>query len=137
MDIRVADLRVTDQFQIPQKLGIQHGGMKCTVIEIGPSRMYEGQTRISVQGRRGHSVEVLPDDLIVTLLERDGKPLGKCRCTNHMGTRKVAFISQENAAAAILRKHLTHGQHRIYPCPTEEGRFHITSKKARVHRPEG
>lgn len=137
MTFRAADLLVGDQFQVPLEHDVAHRGRKGTVIEIGPSRMYEDHVRIVILGKRQvRAIIVLPSRQPINLLHRD-KVVGKCRCKNHLGKQKIAYKSREDAASGILHNHIHHGEHRIYPCPTQEGRFHVTSKKARVHRPNG
>lgn len=141
MPIRAADLLPKDHFQIPFDAHVTNRGRKGHVVEIGPSRMQEGHVRVVITSTRGtRAILVLPDDLMVTLLSRAApSPVKaeKCRCKNHLGKQKIAYKSREDAAAGILHRHIHHGEHRIYPCPTQEGRFHVASKKARVHRPKG
>lgn len=137
MDLRAAELLVGDRFQVLPTHEVPHRGRKGTVMEIGPSRMLEDHVRVVILStKKNRAILVLPNRQPVILLHRDSV-VEKCRCTNHMGSRKQLYKSREDAAAAIVRRHLSHGEHRIYPCPTEAGRFHITSKKARVHRPNG
>lgn len=137
MDLRAAELLVGDRFQVPPEQEVPHRGRKGTVVEIGPSRMHEDHVRIVILSpRKVRAILVLPDRQPVILLHRD-KVVQKCQCVNHLGKRKPAFKSRDDAVTALMHRHLRYGAHRIYPCPTEPGRFHITSKKARVHRPKG
>lgn len=139
MTFRAADLLVGDQFQVPPEHDVAHRGRKGTVIEIGPSRMHEDHVRIVILGKRKvRAILVLPSRQPINLLHRD-KVVEKCHCKNHLGKPKIAYKSQEAAVAGIMHHHIRHGEHRIYPCPTEPGRFHVTSrkKKERVHRPNG
>lgn len=138
MKVRAGDLRVGDQFQIPRVPGLDHAGMKTTVVSIDPSRMLPDHVRIVTARQKAAShIVVLPNDLEVDILERAGVSMVKCQCTNHMGSRKVAYKSEADALTAIFRRHLRYGEHRVYPCPTQDGRFHITSKKEKVHKPSG
>jgi hypothetical protein len=140
MELPVSELRPGDHIEIPRLSGVQKAGMKALISEIGPSRMSPDLTRIvTTRTAPSSHVVVLPNDLLVIVTARGVNQSTKvrCRCTNHMGTQKVLFKSREAAVEALMRRHLRHGTHRIYPCPTVEGRFHITSKKERVHDPKG
>lgn len=53
-----------------------------------------------------------------------------CRCKNHMGTPKQKYDTQDAAITQIMRRHLEHGAHRIYKCPSAEF-WHVTSQVPR------
>jgi hypothetical protein len=53
--------------------------------------------------------------------------IGVCRCRNHMGTSKVRYPTNEDAAVGLMRRHVSHGRHWIYRCPDSEC-WHITSQ---------
>lgn len=129
--VAVRDLQEQDRFQVP--LGYDRGGMKVQVLKVEKSLMQADHTRITTTKKTvSNRFVILPDDLVVDVFERNNKPVvsvKKCTCTNHMGSKKQVFSSREIALQQIVRRHMSHGSHRVYPCPTEEGKFHITSQK--------
>lgn len=50
-----------------------------------------------------------------------------CGCRNHLGAKKQMHKTRDRALEAVLRRHLRHGPHEIYPCPKKEGVWHIRS----------
>lgn len=52
---------------------------------------------------------------------------GDCGCRNHLGHRKVKYPSREAAMHAIFTRHLRHGPHSTYECPTMPGVYHVRS----------
>lgn len=50
-----------------------------------------------------------------------------CGCTNHLGGPKQMHASRDAAITAILDRHLEHGPHEIYPCPSVDGVLHVRS----------
>lgn len=55
------------------------------------------------------------------------RPQAVCHCRNHMGNPKVQYSSNGAAAMGLMGRHLKHGPHRIYQCPTTD-KWHITSQ---------
>lgn len=53
-----------------------------------------------------------------------------CECRNHMGGPKQQYANQDAAITQLMRRHLRHGPHRIYECPTTKV-WHITSQTER------
>lgn len=137
---RVADLRDGMKFQAPEIPGYAHATMR--VEETGPSRNKEGHRRLVVRFKNGRSgstkILTLPDDMTVHVVwspewaKPKPPPKPKCTCRNHMGSKKIKHRSREAAVAAILKRHLHHGGHSVYPCPKEPGIFHVRSQKMRL-----
>lgn len=68
-----------------------------------------------------------PDQVAVTC---DPEPVNTepfCGCRNHMGGVKQKYPSQQEAVTAIMRRHIQHGPHGIYRCPTSDV-WHVTSR---------
>lgn len=68
-----------------------------------------------------HPVTPTPPHALAKLAPR------KCECRNHMGTPKIQHPSEDAAIKQIIRRHLRHGEHGIYKCPTSDA-WHVTSR---------
>lgn len=58
------------------------------------------------------------------------EPTETCDCRNHLGGIKQRYETNGGAAIQLMRRHLPHGGHRIYQCPTSHY-WHITSQLVR------
>lgn len=54
-----------------------------------------------------------------------------CTCRNHLGGRKQQYKDQQAAVTQLVRRHLRHGKHTIYKCPTADV-WHIASEKLAI-----
>ncbi len=107
-----------------------------TLLEIGPSYDLEDHLRLVLRTKRGaRKIIRLHEKFPVKLISdvKKGKaPVKKtksnCKCYNHMGSKKILHASHEAAVDAVIKRHMKFGAHRVYECPTEPGRYHVTSR---------
>lgn len=92
--------------------------------------------RIANEVRKAQQVPVAARPAVVPVLvepapvPEPARAKRHCSCTNHMGSSKVKYPSNGAAAIGLMRRHIAHGKHRIYQCPTSDY-WHITSKPER------
>lgn len=126
----VADLKVGMRFTPHLIRGFAQADF--TVTDVHPA-LVEGKLRVTVRGKKTkkHQILVLAEDMEVTINSHGSGPTPRCTCRNHMGTKKQLHKTRQDAMNAILKHHLRHGGHSIYPCPSKLG-FHVRSQKLRV-----
>lgn len=135
--VTVADLRRDHRFQVPGHPDWSES--RILVRANKPSLTNPDKRLLDVRFKNGkgpHRSILLPATQQVTLLHPDGTPVApapekRCLCRNHMGGKKQLYKTRELAMEAILTRHLEHGGHSIYPCPSKLG-FHVRSQKMRL-----
>jgi hypothetical protein len=114
--MKLKELKVGEVFTSPE--GAQMAGAKLTVLSVAEGS--GGRLKLTVRTKNKNFKPYVGDPDLEVYTDF-------CRCTNHMGTGKVAYRSQESAVEAIVRRHMGYGGHRAYPCPTSN-RWHVTSQ---------